>query len=249
MGAKTGILAFADGDPIPVLRLRPATDPGRARALAERLHPGYRIEPGDGDNLWEGCYPPDDTLYALSVPGLDLACDKRFMLDRPSRLPPHLLRLGAGRRVLLHAMHSGSDWLAFAVWENGALVRSLSLSPDGGIGENIGDPMPFEVPYWAGEHPVGPGPYPLPFHPLEMGEEALRHMFGFVVEGRRRTDDVPADEIRLPGFRVTDPTGAEQAGREALRVAARRMTRRSFTYRGGELVEVGLDEPGPPAVS
>ncbi|MGW3628080.1 DUF6928 family protein, partial [Streptomyces sp. NPDC000880] len=29
-------------------------------------------------------------------------------------------------------MHSVVDWLAFAVWEDGRLIRSLSLSPDDG---------------------------------------------------------------------------------------------------------------------
>ncbi|TQJ25489.1 hypothetical protein FBZ33_5842 [Micromonospora sp. A202] len=40
-------------------------------------------------------------------------------------------------------MHSVVDWLSFAVWENGVLIRSLSLSPDGGIQENIGKPYDF----------------------------------------------------------------------------------------------------------
>src|SRR5262249_10888932 len=154
--------------------------------------------------------------------------------------PPHLLRLGDGRRTVLHAMHSVVDWLAFAIWEDGALVRSLSLDPDSGIVENIGDPLPFEAPYWAGEHPVEPipgwpseGPYPLPSHPLDLGEDALRSLFGFTPEGRREADDVPADDIVLPGFRVTDPTGVEQAEREAsLQAALETMGEgRTFQYR------------------
>lgn len=80
-----------------------------------------------------------------------------------------------------------SDWLGFAVWEGGRLVRSLSVSPDAGVRENIGEPYDFELPYWAGEHPVGSAisgdRYPLPFHPLELGEEALRGLFGFIIEG------------------------------------------------------------------
>jgi len=63
--------------------------------------------------------------------------------------------------------------------DDGRLVRSLGVSPDTGIVEDIGEPYPFERPYWAGEHPVtstfpGQGPYPLPFHPLDLDEEALR---------------------------------------------------------------------------
>jgi hypothetical protein len=49
-------------------------------------------------------------------------------------------------------MHSVSDTLAFAVWKDGVLVRSLSLSPHGGIAEDLGERLEFEEAYWAGEH-------------------------------------------------------------------------------------------------
>ncbi|MFF5081543.1 DUF6928 family protein [Actinoplanes sp. NPDC000266] len=53
------------------------------------------------------------------------------------------------------------------------------------MGANIGEPYDFERPHWAGERPVGstlPGdPYPLPFHPLTLGEDALRALFGFIL--------------------------------------------------------------------
>lgn len=99
-------------------------------------------------------------------------------------------------------MHSVSDSLSYAVWENGRLVRSLSLSPGSGIAENIGDPLPFEEPYWAGAYPVD-DEYPLPFHPLELGgEDALRALFGFVGEGRLHPADIDAESVRLAGFQV-----------------------------------------------
>ena len=49
-------------------------------------------------------------------------------------------------------MHSVVDWLAFAKWKNGELVRSLSLSPDSGILEDIGLRLPFEEPFWSSKH-------------------------------------------------------------------------------------------------
>jgi hypothetical protein len=108
----------------------------------------------------------------------------------------------------MHGMHSGVDWLAFAVWEDGVLVRSLSLWPESGIQENVGEPYDFELPYWAGEHPVRPipgwpnqGPYPLPFHPLELGEEALRALFGFVMEGYPHRDDIDPSAFTCTGSR------------------------------------------------
>ncbi|NJP33588.1 DUF6928 family protein [Micromonospora thermarum] len=223
MGAKTALLAFADGDIRPALLGATRSERAETEALVSRVHPGYLVEPADSSTLFEVVYPPDDLTYATTLAGAELYCDRRLALDRPSELPEHLRRVGAGRRIVMHGMHSVVDALAFAVWEDGELIRSLSLSPNGGIMEDIGEPHEFELPYWAGEHPVEPvpgwpnqHPYPLPFHPLDLGEEALRALFGFVVEGRPEPGDVDADAVHVYGFRVTDPTGEEQAAREAL---------------------------------
>ena len=140
----------------------------------------------------------------------------------------------------MHGMHSVVDWLCFAVWEDGELVRSLSLSPDSGIMENIGQPYAFELPFWAGEHPVTPvpgwpdqGPYPLPFHPLVLGEQALRALFGFVIEGMPEPADIDAEAVAMRGFRVTDPAGREQAERAAAYEQVRRMMRQPRRFRMG----------------
>lgn len=225
MGAKTGLLAFSDGDIRPALLGATQSERPEAEALVRRVHQdhvqrGHTVEP-IGDTTLEITYPPDDITCATVLPGADLLCDRRFMLDLPSQLPEHILSLGADRRIILHSMHSVVDWLAFAIWENGTLVRSLSVSPDSGIMENIGDPFDFELPYWAGEHPVEPtpgwpseGPYPLPFHPLELGEDALRALFGFIIEGHPEPDDINCDDVHMHQFRVSDPTGRKQAERE-----------------------------------
>jgi hypothetical protein len=225
MGAKTAMLAFGDGDIRPALRqaTRNATRSSRAETetLVRQVLPGYDVEPVE-DGTLHNVYPPDEIMYAAKLDGAELFCDRRLVLDRPSELPEHLLRAGAGRRIVMHGMHSVVDWLCFAVWEDGRLVRSLSLSPDGGIEENIGEPFEFEAPYWAGEHPVDSDfdlldeePYPLPFHPLELGEVALREFFGFAIEGYLDANDIDEGAVHLHGFRVTDPTGLEQAEREA----------------------------------
>ncbi|GAA2502405.1 DUF6928 family protein [Winogradskya humida] len=223
MGAKTALLAFTQGDLRPVLLGTGAADRVKAEHLVREIHPGYAVTPIEDGVLGDWCYPPDDVTYVAMLPGAELLCDRRLILDRPSELPEELLRAGAGRRIIVHGMHSVSDWLCFAVWEDGVLVRSLSLSPDGGIVENIGEPYDFERPYWAGGHPVGStltgSPYPLPFHPLELGEDALRALFGFILEGRREPDDVDPFDVPVHGFRVEDPTGEEQAAREAQFVA------------------------------
>ncbi|MGW2237265.1 DUF6928 family protein [Streptomyces sp. NPDC001759] len=248
MGAKTGLLVYADGDVPGVLRRVGAADLDRTVAMMRRLYPGWEINECEGSTLWDGVYPPKGTAYAASWPGVDVIGDQRVMIDVPSQLPEHLVAASAGRRLVLHAMHSVVDWLAFAVWEDGHLVRSLSLSPDSGIIENIGEPLPFELPYWAGDRPADvipwpdedEEPYPLPFHPLELGEDALRALCGFIQEGRPEPDDVDADNIRLHGFQVWDPRGLDTAEQEAqLRKAAKAMgPPRVYTFGpDGSLIE------------
>ncbi len=252
MGAKTALLAFSDGDIRPALRGATRAELAETQAMVQQVHPGYTVVPADDGTLWDDTYPPDDITYATVLAGAELFCDRRLVLDRPSHLPEHLVRLGAGRRIIMHGMHSVSDWLCFAVWENGALVRSLSLSPDGGIAENIGEPYAFEQPYWAGEHPVEPvpgwptqGPYPLPFHPLDLGEVALRALFGFIIEGYPDPDDIDTDTVHLYGFRVTDPSGAEQAARDAAYAQALSRMGRPRLFRwgpDGTMYEVSADD-------
>ncbi|MEZ4269320.1 MAG: hypothetical protein R3F39_23425, partial [Myxococcota bacterium] len=114
------------------------------------------------------------------------------------------------------------DWFAFSLWEHGELRRSLSLSSDDGVMEDVGAPLPFELPFWAGERPLegdDTDDYPLPFHPLELAEAAQRYAFGFVTEGTMMDDDPEADALVLTGFSVqsvspsasTPPSGAPKA--------------------------------------
>lgn len=242
---------FSDGDIRPALLGATRSDRTDVVELVRQIHPGYLVAAvGDG-TLSEDLYPPDDIIYATVLAGAELFCDRRLVLDRPSELPEHLRTAGAGRRIIMHGMHSVVDWLGFAVWEDGRLVRSLSLSPDGGIQENIGEPYDFELPYWAGDHPVDPEPdepdeepYPLPFHPLDLGEEALRALFGFTVEGYPHPDDIDAEAVHLHGFRVTDPSGGEQAARDAVYEQARQAMGPPRSFRpgpDGTMQEVNFD--------
>ncbi|MFI7614995.1 DUF6928 family protein [Nonomuraea terrae] len=251
MGAKTALLAFAEGDIRLALSGAARSEGSDTEALVRQVHPGHAVVPAQDGTLWDCVYPPDDVTYATALAGAELFCDRRLVLERPSELPEHLLKAGAGRRIIMHGMHSVVDWLAFAVWEDGVLVRSLSLSPDSGIQENIGEPYDFELPYWAGEHPVEPvpgwpdqNPYPLPFHPLELGEDALHALFGFVIEGAPDSGDIDTTGVHLRGFRVTDPSGREQAEREAMYAEVRRTMGPPRTFRmgpDGTMQEVGLD--------
>ena len=119
----------------------------------------------------------------LRVPGLQIVVAGEVAVDRPSELASRFIAQRG--TTVLHAMHSVVDWFAFAKWNDGYLVRSLSLSPDSGILEDLGERLPFEEPFWAGQHPAtdGEDEYPFQFHPLELGEAALKEFFGYQLEG------------------------------------------------------------------
>lgn len=185
MGAKTWMLVYAQGNVAEVLKSRPPLDRETTLTLARRLFPKDKLEPiGDGD-LSNTC-PPDDELHIGCFPGVSILAAKEFGIDYPSKLPEPFISAGRDKTVFLHAMHSVVDWFAYAQWINGQLIRSLSLSPDSGILEDIGQKLAFEEPFWSGQNPAtgdNEDDYPFPFHPLELGEVALKELFGYQLEG------------------------------------------------------------------
>jgi hypothetical protein len=187
MGAKTWMLVHSTGNPKDVLSGYPAPDREATIALVNRLYPGEKLLPLDDGNLYSTC-PPDDEIVAGCFPGLVIVAAKEFGLDYPSRLEARFLQAFSAGTLYLHAMHSAVDWLAFGVWRNGTLQRSLSLSPNSGMLEDSGSRLPFEAPFWAGAHPATDpndedDTYPFVFHPLELGEAALQAFFGYQLEG------------------------------------------------------------------
>lgn len=208
MGAKDWMLLYAEGEIRPILQAAPAADRDATQALVARLYPVHRITQIADGTLFGQPNPPYHHVYAGCFPGLAVVCTADAALDRPSQLHRRFLDQAAGRTVYLHAMHSVVDWFAYAIWASeGRLRRALSLSPDSGILENAGTPLDFEGPFWAGKRPVETTgfdrrPYPLPFHPLELGEDALRALFGFNFEGLCRDDDPDLESIVLAGFTV-----------------------------------------------
>ena len=160
------------------------------------------VRAGDGD-LTSTC-PPDDQIVAGCFPGVSIVAAKEFGLDRPSELDPRFLTHFGTQQIVLHAMHSVVDWFAFGVWKDGRLARALSVSPDNGVMEDVGQKLAFEQAYWEGKHPaVEPDEeddYPFPFHPLELGEAALNHFFGYQLEGFVETAHPDPESVRLLRF-------------------------------------------------
>lgn len=208
MGAKDWMLVYAKGEVGPVLRAALALDREAAQAMVTRLYPAHRVARiGDG-TLSDNANPPDHHVYAGCFPGLAIVCTGDAALGRPSRLGRRFLDEAAGRTVYLHAMHSVVDWFAYAIWAgDGTLQRALSVSPGSGVIESTGAPLGFEAPFWAGERPAGDTSsggksYPLPFHPLELAEDAPRALFSFNYEGFCHDDDPDLEKVVLAGFTV-----------------------------------------------
>lgn len=201
MGAKSWMIAASDGRPRDVLTTRPALDPGATDALVETFfgRGAMRLEEADLFAI----NPPDREVVAGAFPGLSVVAAADFALDFPSKLPHRFIDWAPGSEVYLHAMHSVVDWFAFAIWRDGELIRSLSMSPDHGIMEDIGTHLPFEAPYWAGAHPAveDDEEYAFPFHPLDLAEATLAELFGFTLEGLPLEDSVEPDEIGLLRYR------------------------------------------------
>jgi hypothetical protein len=205
MGAKTWMLAYVKDNASRSLRSNPMLDRNASAALASTLFPTEKLEPVDDGRL-AYTNPPDDKFVVGCFPGIDIIAAKEFGIDYPSRLEKQFLQPGADRIVYLHAMHSAVDWFAFAIWDHGRLVRSLSLSSDSGIMEDIGERRSFEIPYWAGQHPAIDGDeedadYPFPFHPLELGEAALKEFFGYNLEGEIDESQPDVESIPLLTFK------------------------------------------------
>ena len=206
MGAKTWMAVFAEGDARHILASKPSLNREETQRTASALFPKERLVPlADTCLTWTS--PPDDEIHIACFPGLTIVAAKEFAIDHPSAIHARFLDFAGARSVYLHAMHSVVDWFAFGVWRAGKLQRSLSLSPDSGIVEDLGQRLPFETPYWDGAHPAidpedleeGEPAYPFPFHPLELGEAALAEFFGYQLEGY--VDSFPVDTETIPLLR------------------------------------------------
>jgi hypothetical protein len=199
MGAKTCLLAHVQGQAAHTLAAIPDPDSASTASFVAFLFPEASFgTPGEADLSYT--YSPDAAVIAGCFPGLRIVVASDFAIDRPSELPA--MFIAAQGTTILHAMHSVVDWFAFAVWEDGVLKRSLSVSPDDGVIESIGERLGFEAPYWEGAHPAAdPNEeaegYPLPFHPLELGDAALREYFGFQLEGYDDPSLVEPERIRM----------------------------------------------------
>jgi hypothetical protein len=204
MGAKTWMLVYSDDNVPSILSKHPEIDRSRTEQLVKTAFPKHKIATLKDTTLSITC-PPDKELVAGCFQGVTILAAGEFGIDYPSKLDSRFVGLIGSKKTYLFAMHSVVDFFAYAIWESGVLKRSLSVSPDSGIMEDIGERLSFEVPFWNGKHPaIDPDDdedeYPLKFHPLEFGEATLSNLVGYSMEGPWPTDVVDPEEIRLMTF-------------------------------------------------
>ncbi|MFE0045677.1 DUF6928 family protein [Streptomyces albireticuli] len=197
------MVVFAEKNPKGAFRDSPVIDHAKSKHLAEMILGAASQEMGLLA-LDLAVWPETGVACAASLPEYEVACSRELARNRPSELTEWVSRLAGGRDTYAVFMHSAEDWGAFAVWSDGRLVRSLSLSPDSGIIEDVGERLSFEAPFWEGENPARSGSgYALPFHPIDLGNEALREFFGFILEGHEDASSFDPEEIEIPAFRAT----------------------------------------------
>ncbi|WP_379553588.1 DUF6928 family protein [Qipengyuania sp. DGS5-3] len=200
MGAKAWFVACFDNEPKETLGANPQLDRDASFSLAKSLLPNAKIEAREDGSL--SFLNPDDGEIFVGVYGdLKIVAHTDLSGDFPSRIDARWRSLDLGSKAYLHATHSAVDWCSFALWDKGTLVRALGVSPDSGVQEDIGERLPFEVPFWDGLHSLDDEfeddePYPLPFHPLELSETALLSMLGIQFEGS--PDDWVCDPEDVP---------------------------------------------------
>lgn len=106
MGAKTSVLIYADGDAPELLRDAPERDIEKTVSLVTRLYPGWNGDTVADARLSDELRPEQGVVYAGCFPGVDIICDQRVMIERPSELPSHLLEAASPGTPSARTAHS-----------------------------------------------------------------------------------------------------------------------------------------------
>lgn len=134
MGSKASLLAFARQRPRAALRPGLVADEAEARLLAATVLAVEGLEPAGPRVLDEVVRPKPRLVCAGQFADVDILTSQDLGRSCPSELAEYVSRTG-----------------------------SLRLSPDEGVIEQIGNPLPLERGFWAGQHPVRHAPgYPCP---------------------------------------------------------------------------------------
>ncbi|MFD5654011.1 DUF6928 family protein [Streptomyces sp. NPDC127039] len=199
MGSKAAILVLTHERPERLFQDISGLDQSRSISLAERFFGGVPRQSGVAP-LDLAVWPEEGAACVASFPRFDVVCSRKISHDLPSEIASDVARLAGLRSAYAVCMESSRDWASIFAWSPKGVTRSLSLSPEGGVVEDVGQRFPFEVPFWSGRRSVRVSDYQLPFHPIDLGNEALRIFFNFILEGTEDDLCVDPEEIEMPVF-------------------------------------------------
>jgi hypothetical protein len=198
MGIDLALLAIADSA-APDLS-RPLT--ADASEIVHALFPRTSYVSQGPSPLDSGSLPARGDLWVGRFQGGILLSTRDAHLYNPTKLAKRYLKPALGAGVTLITQRSSNDMFAYARWTDGRLTRSISVNPIGRIWESIGPPEPWERPFWRGDRPVG-GDYPLPFHPLDMSDAALRSVLRLHYEGPPEAGLIEPASVVLHVYQAT----------------------------------------------
>ncbi|MCJ0904945.1 hypothetical protein [Rhodococcus sp. ARC_M6] len=208
MAARVSTIWFIDSsDARAELSTYPQPDQNAALTVAKRLYPDKDFESLGPHPLSTAATVQPGYVFIGVYQNISVVCSTELSSFLPSELPATWLLSPPAPRTLLVSSVPGRAQGSFALWENGHLQRSFSALPID-IVENIGIPETWELPYWAGEHPlrypagVLPDPQSLPFHPQQFAEAANAEWLGFRYTGTPHNDDLDKTQILLWGFKI-----------------------------------------------
>lgn len=217
--AKVEILGFAAGLPrTDLARHRPGSAEAAA-SLVQRLFPGRIGAPLPPADVLTASYPEYGRIYAATFGDTGIVCGQDLveLVDLPSAAIADPMV----RNVFRIQINGVVDSAAVEILSpDGETVRELMLVADAGVIADIGPQLDFEKPFWAGARdPDGAhaaiNGAEMPFDVVDFGEEALRTLFGFVVDPNSRSDDLDPRRIILHGFVIAadsgDPSDMAQA--------------------------------------
>ncbi len=221
MGAKASTIWYVDAlEPVTVLRDHREPDQSAGQALAGRLYPDLSAVPDRVAPIALSAGVGSDEVYIGCYPGITVVCGAELSLPRPSTLSDTWVRPLASEFTFMVSIDPDNSWGAFAMWERGALRRSFSATTVH-ILEDVGLPLVWERPYWAGEHPIQhppgivPDPQSLPFDPQDFADEANEQWLGFRYRGEPKPGDLDPQGIVVCGFSLHQP-GKEPGAAPAL---------------------------------
>ena len=206
-------------DPGTVLAAEPKADRGFGRKYLAQLNPAWPITPIGQFPLNRSAQASPGEFYIAGFPGITIV--QTVIEDTPSlsELSPRLLDSIPAKDIYAFAVNRDTGYGGIAHWHDGVLKRSLCAERTRTY-EDVGLPIPFESPFWAGERAEAAGGISLPFEPIGLVDQAQRswlgvdispdgpdiHVVGYAVDGRPepKVAEAPRHRAQPESGRATD---------------------------------------------